>query len=160
MKILKILFVLLILAPLSAVAQGTNISLGEIRADPNAPVEIGADSLTIDQETGRALFEGNVVVGQGDLRLGAQRVEVFYSETTGNVTRLLASGGVTFVTSTEAAEANNADYNLAAGTLILSGSVLLSQGASAISADEMHINLSDGSAQMTGRVRTVFTQGN
>lgn len=160
MQFLRILLVLMLMAPLSAGAQGTSISLGVINADPNAPVEIGADSLSVDQETGRAIFEGNVVVGQGDLRLAAGRIEVIYSESTGNVTRLLASGGVTLVTSTEAAEADSADYDLGNGTLVLAGNVLLSQGASAIAADEMHINLSDGTVQMTGRVRTVFNQGN
>ena len=72
--------------------------------------------------------------------------------------QLRATGGVTFVTATEAAEAQSADYNLTNGTLVLRGEVLLTQGASALSADEMLVNLSSGTAQMTGRVRTVFQQ--
>ena len=138
----------------------TNVNLGGINADPTAPVEITADNLSVEQSNGTAVFQGNVVLGQGDLRLSAGRVEVIYGDGNGDISRLSASGGVTFVTATEAAEAQNAEYDLDAGTLVMTGDVLLTQGASAISADRMRVNLSDGSAQMDGRVRTIFNQGN
>lgn len=137
----------------------TNVNLGGISADPSAPVEITADNLSVDQDTGTAIFQGNVVLGQGDLRLSATRVQVIYDGTGGGISSLKASGGVTFVTATEAAESENADYDLDAGTLVMTGNVLLTQGPSAISADTMRVNLSDGSAQMEGRVRTIFNQG-
>ena len=89
--------VLICLLPLLAAAQ-TNIALGGIRADPTAPVEITADSLTVDQASGQAVFAGNVLIGQGDLRTRRRRVEVIYDEATGDIARLRASGGVTFVT--------------------------------------------------------------
>lgn len=142
-----------------AVAQ-TNITLGGLNADPSAAVEIAADNLTVDQDSGTATFSGNVVIGQGDLRLSAGSVRVVYAEATGDIAQLIASGGVTFVTKTEAAEAANADYNLTTGQLVLTGSVLLTQGASALSAEKMTVNLNSGTAQMSGRVRTVFQQGN
>jgi lipopolysaccharide export system protein LptA len=154
-----IALVALLCLPLMTQAQ-TNIALGGISADPSAPVEVTADSLAVDQDSGQATFEGNVVIGQGDMRIAAGAVRVIYDETTGNIARLLASGGVTFVTATEAAEAASADYDLTAGMLTLSGDVLLTQGASALSADSMVVNLADGSARMEGRVRTVFQQGN
>ncbi|WP_296417678.1 lipopolysaccharide transport periplasmic protein LptA [Pseudooctadecabacter sp.] len=147
---------MILAAPLAA---QTNLNLGGISADPAAPVEITADNLTVDQNSGTAIFEGNVVLGQGQLRLSAGRVEVIYDGTAGDISRLSATGGVTFVTDTEAAEAQSADYNLDAGTLTMNGDVLLTQGASAISADTMRINLTTGAAQMEGRVRTILTQG-
>ena len=137
----------------------TNINLGGISADPTAPVEIAADSLSVDQDTGKAVFSGNVLIGQGDLKLSAGKVEVIYAAETGEIAQLMATGGVTFVTATEAAEAVSADYDLVAGTLVLAGEVLLTQGASAISAERMSINLNSGNAELTGRVRTVFQQG-
>jgi lipopolysaccharide export system protein LptA len=137
----------------------TNINLGVINADPNASVEITADNLSVNQAMGTAVFQGNVVVGQGDLRMSASRIEVVYGDSTGDISSLMASGGVTFVTATEAAEAASADYDLTAGTLTMRGDVLLTQGASAISADTMRVNLSTGAAQMDGRVRTIFNQG-
>lgn len=160
MTILKtVLFCGALFGATSVLAQ-TNINLGSINADPTAAVEITADNLSVDQSSGTAVFQGNVVFGQGDLRLSAGRVQVVYNDASGDISRLSASGGVTFVTATEAAEAATAEYNLDAGTLTLSGNVLLTQGASAISADRMSIDLSTGAAQMEGRVRTIFNQGN
>ena len=143
----------------SAASAQTNINLGVINADPTEPVEITADSLSVDQDSGTAVFQGNVLIGQGDLRLSASRVQVIYNDASGDISSLAASGGVTFVTATEAAESASANYDLDSGVLVMSGDVLLTQGASAISADRMRVNLSDGSAQMAGRVRTIFNQG-
>jgi len=157
LQFLRIL-VIFIFLPLTVQAQGANIALGGLSVDPDAAIEISADALRVDQATGTAVFDGNVVIGQGSLRLAAGRVEVVYGEESGEITRLRATGGVTFVTETEAAEAASADYNLVDGTLTLTGNVLLTQGAGAISADQMIINLRDGTAQMQGRVRTVFQQ--
>lgn len=152
-------FVVAMLLAAPAFAQ-TNINLGGISADSSAPVEVAADSLTVDQDTGTAVFSGNVVIGQGDLRLSAGSVRVIYDEATGDITKLNASGGVTFMTATEAAEAQTAVYDLTSGTIVLTGDVLLTQGASALSANQMTVNVNTGTAQMSGRVRTVFQQGN
>ncbi len=147
----------LVAAP-AALAQGTDIRLGGLSADPDAPVEIAAENLAVDQQSGRAEFTGGVVIGQGDLRIAAGRVLVRYDDAGEAITELEATGGVTFVTPTEAAEAQRATYDLSAETLVMTGSVLLTQGASAISADIMRIDLTDGSARMEGNVRTVFRQ--
>ena len=142
----------------SAVAQ-TNIALGGLTVDTTAAIEVIADSLSVDQDTGIAIFDGNVMIGQGDLRITAGRVEVVYGTDTSQIARLVATNGVTFVTATEAAEAQEADYDITTGTLVLSGEVLLTQGNSAISAGRMRINVADGTAMMDGRVRTVLQQG-
>jgi lipopolysaccharide export system protein LptA len=143
-----------------SVSAQTNVALGGLTVDTTAAVEITADSLTVDQDTSTAVFEGGVVIGQGELRITAGRVEVVYGDDTSQIARLIASNGVTFVTATEAAEAQNANYDMTTGQLILTGDVLLTQGASAISAGEMRINVADGTATMEGRVRTVLQQGN
>ncbi|WP_348640347.1 lipopolysaccharide transport periplasmic protein LptA [Marivivens donghaensis] len=138
----------------------TNISLGAIEPDPDAPVEITADSLSVDQENGQATFSGEVLIVQGDLRISAGTVSVEYDDETGDIMHLLASGGVTFVTATDAVEAQEADYDLEGKSLDLTGDVLVTQGRSAISASAMTIDLSTGNAELTGRVRTTFVQGN
>lgn len=144
----------------SALAQSTQIALGGLDVDQNAPLEVTSDSLSVNQDTGVAVFSGNVVIGQGTMRLSAAQVSVEYSESTGDISRLKASGGVTLVTDSDAAEAREADYNLDANTLRLSGDVLLTQGSAAISAQAMVINLATGTAEMSGRVRTILGQGN
>ncbi|MBW7921874.1 MAG: LptA/OstA family protein [Rubellimicrobium sp.] len=144
--------------PHLAAAQA-QIALGGLSVDAGAPVEVTADALSVDQNTRSAVFDGNVTISQGDMRIAAGRVEVGYSDATGEIARLALSGGVTFVTATEEAEAQAADYDLTTGTLVLSGDVLLSQGANALSARVMRVNLRDGTAVMEGGVRTVFGGG-
>ncbi|SMY07097.1 LptA/OstA family protein [Flavimaricola marinus] len=150
---------LMILWPLAGIAQ-TNIALGGLNADPTEAVEITADQLTVDQDSRSATFAGNVIIGQGELRIAAGNVRVVYDDASGQIAQLMATGGVTLVTATEAAEAQSAEYDLTTGLLTMTGDVLLTQGASALSADRMVVNLTANTAQMDGRVRTVFQQGN
>lgn len=137
----------------------TNIDLGGFTADTSAPIEITADSLSVDQDTGAAKFSGNVFIGQGALKLSANYVEVIYSAENNEIARLAATGGVTFVTESEAVEADSAEYNLETGTLALSGNVLLTQGPSAISAQRMTLDLNSGNAELSGEVKTILQQG-
>ncbi|MGI9389499.1 MAG: LptA/OstA family protein [Boseongicola sp.] len=149
--------------PTLALAQGATINLGSGAFDSGQPVEVSADALSVDQSTGQAVFDGNVLVVQGEVRLSAERVEIEYA--TGEeggpngIEQLKASGGVTFVTSTDAAEAREAVYSIASSSVILSGGVLLTQGATAISGDRLVVDLNNGSGRMEGRVRTVINAG-
>ena len=43
-------------------ALGQQIAFGGIKGDTKAPVEVTADSLAVNQETGHAVFTGNVVI--------------------------------------------------------------------------------------------------
>ncbi|NNF24274.1 MAG: lipopolysaccharide transport periplasmic protein LptA [Rhodobacteraceae bacterium] len=143
-----------------AAAQGMQVSLGALTHDTSQPVEVSADSLEVDQESGTAVFSGNVLVVQGDMKLSAGSVRVTYaSGDDGGIAELIALGGVTFVTETEAAEGREVVYNVDDGTLSFSGDVLLTQGPNALSGDRMRINLVDGTAVVEGRVRTVFQAG-
>lgn len=144
-----------VFGPGLAAAQ-TQMALGGLDADPNAPVEITAESLSVDQATGRATFKGEVLIGQGDMKISAATVEVIYDEASGDISRLEAEGGVTFVTPTEAAEADRAVYDIAAGNLTLTGDVLLTQARTALSSQSMVIDLAAGTAQLDGQVRTVI----
>ena len=134
----------------------TSLSLGGFSSNPDAPIEIAADNLTISQTDGSARFEGNVMIAQENIKIMAQLVVVTYLKS-GDINQLSASGGVTVVTQTESAEAKSADYDLSSHSLVLSGDVLLTQGQSAISADTMNINLTTGAAIIEGRVRTVLS---
>jgi lipopolysaccharide export system protein LptA len=154
---------ILIGAPLVAAAQGAQVPFGGLKHDPTAQVEITADGLTLDQAAGTAVFAGDVKVGQGALRMAADRLEVFYAdrggEGTGAVERMLASGNVTLSSGAEAAEAERATYDVTAGTILMEGDVLLTQGANALSSERLSIDLNAGTGALDGRVRTIFTPG-
>ncbi|WP_417205627.1 LptA/OstA family protein [Antarctobacter sp.] len=150
--------VLLSLAPLGVAAQGAEVAFGGLQQDTSAPVEVTADALRVNQSDGTALYTGNVLIAQGQMRLAAPRVLVVYAQQAGRIKRMEATGGVTLVSGSEAAEAQRADYDIEGGKVIMSGNVLLTQGPSALTAERMVVDLRDGTAQMTGRVRTVLQQ--
>lgn len=141
-------------APGAATAQ--QVAFGGMQQDTRSPVEVTADSLSVNQADGTAMYSGNVVIAQGDMRLAAPRVLVVYSEQASSIQRLEATGGVTLVSGEEAAEAERADYDIEAGTVVMSGDVLLTQGTSALTAQRMTVNLETGTAEMGGRVKTVL----
>ena len=143
----------------SAFAQGTEVAFGAVQQDTSLPIEVSADSLAVSQKDGSALFTGNVVIGQGEMRLSAPRVLVFYTKDQTGIERLEATGGVTLVNADQAAEADSANYDVNRGTIRMLGNVLLTQGANTLVSETMDVDLENGTARMSGRVRTVFKSG-
>ncbi|WP_417729085.1 LptA/OstA family protein, partial [Roseovarius sp.] len=64
----------LILSPVVALGQGSQVAFGNTQKDRDLPVEVTADNLSVNQADNTATFTGNVVIGQGGMRLGAPRV--------------------------------------------------------------------------------------
>lgn len=139
-----------------AVAQGTQVAFGNVAQDSSLPVEVTADALDVDQNDGTAVFSGNVLIGQGEMRLSAPRVLVVYLADQSGIDRLQATGGVTLVSGEDAAEARRADYNVQTGMIEMQGDVLLVQGVNALTADQMFVDTNAGTARMSGRVKTVL----
>ena len=155
-----ILFCCLFALPISALAQSAQVAFGNTQQDPNAPVEVTADNLAVNQTDGTAIFTGNVLIGQGDMRLSAPRVLVVYLEDQSGIERLEATGGVTLVSGEDAAEAKIADYHIETGLIEMQGDVLLVQGVNALTADRMFVDTRAGTARMSGRVKTVLQPEN
>ncbi|MCC6304707.1 MAG: lipopolysaccharide transport periplasmic protein LptA [Rhodobacteraceae bacterium] len=148
-------------------AAGAEVPFG-FRHDASQPVEVSADRLRVSQTDGSATFSGNVVVGQGDMRLSAAEVRVEYAtepaapgETRGRtrIRRLHATGGVTIVSGAEAAEAREAVYSIDEARVVMTGEVILTQGPNVLAGDRLTVNLADGTALIEGRVRTVLQPG-
>ena len=118
-----------------------------------------SDNLTIDQTNGRALFSGNVIIIQGDLRIAAEDVEVIYSDIDGQrgVDEVIATGGVLITRGEDAAEGEDAVYSVAAATLTMTWDVLVTQGTTTIAGDSMVVDMTTGDGIVEGRVRTVLT---
>jgi lipopolysaccharide export system protein LptA len=139
------------------------VPFGGVSHDASQPVEITADQLQLDQAAGTAVFTGGVKVGQGALRMAADRIEVFYVEGagggSGQVERMQASGNVTLSNGSEAAESERATYEVAGGVIELEGDVLLTQGENALSSQSLRIDLNDGTGLLQGRVQTIFQPG-
>lgn len=146
-------------AALPLAAQEAKIAFGGLTQDTTLPVEVQADTLSVDNAKGSAVFDGNVLVGQGEMRLAAARVTVEYGADGKSIARLHATGGVTIANLADAAEAREAIYTIDSGLIVLTGDVLLTQGASALSGQKLTINLKDGTGIMEGRVSTTFVPG-
>jgi lipopolysaccharide export system protein LptA len=146
----------LILATTAAQAQGMSVGFGGLTQNTSAPVEVTADELQVDQAAGAAVFSGNVLVVQGDMRLAAGKVIAEYGDDGTGIRLIRATGGVTLATATEAAEATEATYQVDSGALVMSGGVLLTQGQATIAGDRLTADLRAGTGRMEGRVKTVF----
>lgn len=130
----------------------------------DAPVEVTSDQLQVDQVAGTALFSGDVLVIQGELRLAAPEILIAYirlpdGSVGSEVDTITASGGVVMVTPDEAAEAEQAVYSPIREEVVMTGNVLLTQGPNTLSGSRLVIDLVTGSGKMDGRVRTVLTPG-
>lgn len=154
---LKALALVLLLLPAAAQAAGTDVAFAGLKTDPTLPVQVSADQLSVNQNDGSAIFKGNVVVTQGQMKLEAATVQVEYAADKKTIARLLADGGVKLAAGTDAASAKTAEYAPETGDLLLTGDVILTQGSSAISGQKLTISLKTGLGTMDGRVTTTFT---
>ena len=156
---MRVFFTALVLSCLSAIpiSAQTAIGFGGAEHDSSQPIEVTSDSLSVDQVTGNAVFSGNVVIVQGDLRIAAGEVSVIYS--TGEVQQVsdvLATGGVLMTRGQDAAEGAQAEYSVENGSVLLSGDVMVTQGQTTIAGDRLNIDLNTGNGTVEGRVRTIL----
>lgn len=141
-------------------AQGANVSFGTEQYDSDQPVEVTADRLDVNQTDGTAIFEGNVVVVQGELTLTAGRVRVEYGTTEPReIERIHAYENVVLVSPTEAAEGDEAVYEVASRSVVLTGNVILTQELNVVSGEKLTIDLDTGTGVVEGRVRTILRSG-
>lgn len=146
----------LAIATPASFAFAADLAFGTSREISNLPVQVEADELAVNQKDGTATFTGDVRISQGEMLLSAPLVLVVYAEGSKKIVRLKASGGVTVVNGPDAAEAQNADYDIDAGTVLLTGKVLVTQGQNVLTGERIVINLDTGTAQAGGRVRTTL----
>ncbi len=142
-----------------ALAQQAKVAFGGLSQDTGLPVNVEADTLSVNNSDGTAVFTGNVVVVQGEMRLTAAEVRVEYAPDGKAIARLHASGGVLIANAADAAEAREAVYTIDSGTVVLTGDVLLTQGPSTMAGQKLTLNLKDGTGVMEGRVSTTFVPG-
>jgi lipopolysaccharide export system protein LptA len=119
----------------------------------NAPVDVQADRIEVQDRADRAIFAGNVQVTQSGLSLNAGRVSVAYSGRGGSavaIQRIDASGGVTVRSASETARGNIAIYDLNRRIITMIGSVTLEQGANRVSGGRLVIDLSSGRSVIDG----------
>ena len=119
--------------------------------DIDAPVDVAADRIEVQDRADRALFVGNVVVRQAGLTLNTERLRIAYVSGEGiAIKRLDASGGVTVTSAGETARGDFAVYDLDRSIITLMGNVRLAQGPNEIFGSRLTIDLDSGRAVIDG----------
>ncbi|HVM39069.1 MAG TPA: LptA/OstA family protein [Sphingomicrobium sp.] len=117
----------------------------------NAPVDVTADRIEVQDRADRAIFAGSVKVRQAQLALDTERLTVAYSSGGGiQIRRLDASGGVVVRSPSETARGNFGIYDLDKKLITLIGDVELNRGASRVSGARLVIDLESGRAVIDG----------
>lgn len=183
-------FLPLALLPLLAVAPALSQSGARPKAagGSNAPVDVGAERIEVQDRLNRAILTGNVEARQGNMTMNSARLTVIYaSAPAGNgaagaaaggsgpqIQRLEASGGVRLRTPTETARSQFAIYDVPRRLVTMIGAVNLDQGANHVQGGRLVLDLDThhavidggaaGSQSRGGRVTGRFTvpprQGN
>ena len=176
----------IILATLGLVA-GSSASFGQQREpisalkghNSDAPVDVTADRIEVQDRADRAIFTGNVHVTQAELALDTARLTVAYSSGQGVQIRRLraheaelhqrldAAGGVVVRSPSETARGEFGIYDLDRKLITLIGNVQLNRGDNQVMGSRLVIDLDSGRAtvdggpagvnQSGGRVRGHFT---
>jgi lipopolysaccharide export system protein LptA len=134
---------------------GIGPALGQTSAlrghNTNAPIDVAADRIEVQDRADRAVFSGNVVVRQGELTLTAPRITVAYSSGGGvQIRRVDASGGVIVKSPSETARGEVGIYDTQQRIITLIGGVSLVQKDARVNGGRLTIDLESGRAVMDG----------
>ena len=121
----------------------------------NAPVDVTADRIAVQDRADRAIFAGNVHVAQAELTLETPRLTVAYSggqAGAGNVQirRLDAAGGVVVRSPSETARGDFGIYDLDRKLITLIGNVQLQRQNDQVNGARLVIDLDSGRAVVDG----------
>lgn len=152
------------------IAAAAGLAIGPASADPtsalkghnsNAPVDVSADRMEVQDRADRAVMSGNVHVKQQELTLDTARLTIAYTNGAGGVKmqRLDAAGGVVVKSPTETATGAFGVYDLDRKLITLVGGVRLSREQSQINGSRMVIDLTSGRAVVDGGAAGVDGSG-
>jgi lipopolysaccharide transport protein LptA len=153
-------------AEMAASVQGS--MLGTFKADPNAPMDIEANTLDLFDATKQAVFRTNVKAQQGDLVIRTVELTAFYtgqsafgmggtgedakgSSPTSQLTKVEAKEKV-LITSKDGQSATGdwAIFDVKANTVLLGGHVVVSRGKDVAEGPRLKIDLTSGFYRFEG----------
>lgn len=143
-------------------AQGAAAATGAVglfKTNPNAPINVEATRLDVDDHTKKAVFHGDVHAVQGDFVVRTAELRTFYTGAAGlaeqpapsgnaapaQISRIEARGKV-IVTSKEGQKATGdwADYDVKKNQVVLGGDVVLTQGQNVVQGTKLTIDMLTG----------------
>ena len=148
--------------------------------DAKSPISIEADRLDYFEKEGKAVYDGHVVVVQGETKLTCARLTIFMDKPGGAVAEAAKAepgapgdasnrlkhmdcgGPVTVVSKTQTATADSGSYDKGRGNVVLNGHVVLTDGRNVTKGDKLVYDLASGQAAVqggSGRVTGSFLPG-
>lgn len=159
------------LAPHSTLAQA---AAGAFSAG-NGPIDISSDEFEYVDAENRAVFRGSVEAIQGQSRMRAPVLTIFYAPRgagapagapgAGAIQRMEADGPVYYVTPQQNARGDHGTYTAADNTMVLTGNVVLVQDKNVMQGDKLTVDTKTNHAVLVSnaagrgagkRVRGVF----
>lgn len=136
-------------------------------AQLNAPIDIVAEEMLLDQPGKKAIFQKSVEVIHGNMRVTSEKLEVLYlkpqnqNEEAG-IDKILAKGHVRVVHGEDEATGDELMYLPSQGKVTLSGNVLMRRAGTVLKGQNLvydvstgHVNLNSGSKKQ--RIKATFT---
>ena len=143
--------------------------------DSKSPISIDADKLDYFEKQGRAVYDGHVVVVQGDTRLTCSKLTIFMetsqaqakpasaaapaagADASSRLKHMDCAGPVTVRSKTQTATADSGAYDKGSNNVVLNGHVVLTDGRNVTKGDRLVYDLVTGKAAVQGgRVSGVF----
>jgi lipopolysaccharide export system protein LptA len=148
--------------------------------DSKKPISIEADKLDYFEKEGRAIYDGHVVVMQGDTHLTCSKLTIFMDQSnaapapasdgsasaaadaSSKLKHMDCAGPVKVVSKTQTATSDAGAYDKAHNTVVLTGHVVLAEGHNVTTGERLVYDLNTGQAAVQGggkRVTGVFLPG-
>ena len=141
-------------------------------SETGGPVSYSAEHVEYFDSEHRAVFTGDVDVVQGDARLRADKITLFFSGSSagpqsgtaglsaGDIQRMIADGEVYYVRPAQSARGDHAVYEVSNDTVTFTGNVVVASSQNVIRGNTMVLRISDRQTVIQpangGRVHGVF----
>jgi len=148
------------------------------KSDPNAPMEVEANTIDLHETSNKAVFTGNVKAKQGDLLLQTSELTAFYSgqaglglanvaddagaKAKGQVVRVEARNRVIITKDEQSATAKWATFDVKANTALLVGEVVVTKRgdnplkSDVLRGDRLKIDLTTGFSRVESEAQAIL----
>jgi lipopolysaccharide export system protein LptA len=123
--------------------------------DRQQPIRLEADSGQLDQKTGVSIYQGNVVISQGSMRLDANTATIYFKE--GRFERIVAEGKpvqLRYKPSVDKPEiqgvGQRVEYNAITARVVMTINAKITQGQDSFTGDRIEYDLDKDQVKASG----------
>jgi lipopolysaccharide export system protein LptA len=132
------------------------LSFSEANARQLNQIEISAELLEIDHNKNTAFFTGQVVVKNKDTKIFADKLVVYYNETTTTpnskeqIQKVIANGNLKIINADQLITGNTAVYNPSSKTIEIIGNVVIIRDNNKLTGEKATYNMNTGISMILG----------